>query len=281
MFEIGLSSSGKVLNDFLFESYAKAGIKHMELSVGYEEYKTFDYKAVRNMADKHGVNLWTFHLPFKPFDELDISSSDSKMRSDSVKYTGELIKKAGDIGIDKFVVHSGGITRRKTQEEVDERINYACESYAALAEVASGFGGVICVEDLPPVCVGKDIAEIEKLISADDRLRICFDANHFLPGDPAEFVRYFKDKIVTVHISDYDHVNERHWLPGEGKNDWQDIYSALCEIGYKGPWLYEIAFCSLPTLTRERDLTCEDFVRNAHEIFENKPITIIPGTKNV
>ena len=281
MFEIGISTTGKKIDEALFHTLAEGGIKYVEVSMGSEDSKVFDFKAARKWADNAGVNLWTFHLPFKPFNELDISSADTKMRHDSVDYTAELIKKAADVGFDKFVVHSGGITKRLTQEEVDTRLNCACESYAALAEIAAQSGGTVLVENLPPVCVGKDIAEVEKLISADPRLRVCFDSNHFLPGDPAEYVRYFRDKIASVHISDYDHINERHWLPGEGKNNWQDIYSALCEVGYKGPWLYEIAFVSLPTLTRERDLTCADFVRNANEIFENKPLTVIPGKVNV
>lgn len=281
MFKIGLSTTSKTIEPSLFESYAKAGIDFMEISVGSEEYDILDYKGIRKMADDSGVTLWTFHLPFKPFNELDISASDSDFRKRSVNYTAELIKKAADIGIDKYVVHSGGITKRLTREEVDDRIKYAMESYAFLAESAASAGGTVLVENLPPVCVGTNIDEIEQLISADSRLRVCFDTNHLLPGDPAEFIRHFGKKILSIHVSDYDLINERHWLPGEGCVKWQEVYSALCDIGYNGPWLYEIAFKSLPTLTRERNLTCEDFVRNAHEIFENKEITVLPGIKNI
>ena len=32
----------------------------------------------------------------------------------------------------------------------------------------------------------------------------------------------------------YDFINEKHWLPLEGKNDWETILSALEEIGYAG-----------------------------------------------
>ena len=122
--------------------------------------------------------------------------------------------------------------------------------------------------------VGKDIDEVKKLISADERLRVCFDTNHLLPGDGAEFIRAFADKIITIHVSDYDFINEKHWLPGEGKVDWQSIYNTLKEVGYKGPWLYEVTFGTPGA--RERLLTCEDFARNAYEIFNNKELTVIP-----
>lgn len=277
MYRIGLSSSGKMICHELFENYKKAGIECMEVARPQEEYLIADYKAIKKIADEYGIELWSFHLPFKPFNWIDISTSDSEWRKKSVAYQAEILKKAADAGLDKFVLHSGGITKRETQEEVDERLNRACESYAEMAEIADREGAVICVENLPPVCVGKDIAEVKKLLSADDRLRVCFDTNHLLPGDAGEFIRAIGDKIITMHVSDYDFVNERHWFPGEGKLDFQSILSALKDIDYKGPWLYEVRF-GTPGM-RERLLTCDDFARNAHEIFENKEITIIPGLK--
>ena len=87
------------------------------------------------------------------------------------------------------------------------------------------------------------------------------------------------DKIVTVHISDYDFINERHWLPGEGKLNWQAILNALKEIGYRGVWLYEIGFSCPHTILRDRDLTCDDFAKNAAELFANKNITIFASHK--
>ena len=281
MFRIGLSSSGKELCPQLFENYKKAGIDAMELDCAFDSYDALDYKDVRRMADASGVELWSFHLPFRPFDTLDISSSNKEIREHSLKYTGELFKKAADIGIDKYVVHSGATFKRVYTELLEERLKIASESYAYLAEIAGKLGGVVAVENLPPVCVGTDICEIERLISLDERLRVCFDTNHMYSGDPADFIRHFGEKIITMHVSDFDHIKERHWLPGEGKNDWQSIYKAFCDINYKGPWLYEVQFISLPTIKRERDLTCEDFVRNAKEIFENKPFTIIPSEKLV
>ena len=51
------------------------------------------------------------------------------------------------------------------------------------------------------------------------------------------------------------------------------------EVNYKGVWLYEIGFECPETILRDRDLTCEDFVRNAKELFENKDITVFSNPK--
>lgn len=286
MYKIGLSATGKELVPSLFENFKNAGISCMEISTTRENNEKSDYAELKKMSDEYGIKLWSYHLPFKPFDFIDISASDADWRKRSIAYIAEIIKKAADIGIDKYILHSGGkvgihwegnSVKRNDESEAAERLKYACESYAEFAEIAHRAGGVICVENLPPQCVGRNMEEVRKLVSADDRLRVCFDTNHLLPGDGAEFIRAFADRLITIHVSDYDFINERHWLPGEGKLDWQSIYSALNEIGYKGPWMYEISFKNQPTITRERELVCEDFVRNANEIFENKPFTLIPS----
>ena len=155
----------------------------------------------------------------------------------------------------------------------------AKEHLCTLAELAKAEGATICVEDLPRTCLGSCSAEIKELISANDALRVVFDTNHLLSEDIKTFIREVGDKIVSTHISDYDYANERHWLCGEGDVDWQELYSTLKEAGYAGAWLYELGFDSPSSITRERALTCKDFVRNATEIFENKPITVFGKRK--
>lgn len=277
MYKIGLSSSGKELGPALFESYARAGIAGMEISRGYEGSNTLDFKATEKWARDAGVTLWSFHLPFKPFDLIDVSAFDPKLRKSSVAYLSELIRKAGDIGINKFILHSSGITRQETN--IPGRMECAKESLVLLADAAEQAGGTLCVENLPPICLACDIAQVRELADVDPRLKICFDTNHLLSDDPLDFIRTFKDRIVTIHVSDYDFIFERHWMPGEGKIDWQSLYHTLQEVDYNGLWMYEIGFAAPKTILRDRPLTCEDFSRNADEIFTNKPLTVI-GTPN-
>ena len=150
----------------------------------------------------------------------------------------------------------------------------AAKTAEELLEIAKANGSVIAVEDLPRTCLGNNAAEIAELISVHPDLRVCFDTNHLLTEDAADFIRTIGKKIITTHISDYDFINERHWLPGEGQLDWQRILQAFNDINYDGVWLYELGFACPKTLIRERDLTCGDFARNAKEIFENSKITI-------
>ena len=185
----------------------------------------------------------------------------------------ELIQKAADIGIQTFVLHPSG--EPIADEEREDRFGYSMENLDILAEFAHKCGAVIAVEDLPRSCLGNTAEDMLQLLSANDKLRCCFDSNHLLADSNRNFIEKIADKIVTLHISDYDFTDEKHWLPGEGLVDWQEVYSLLQKVGYNGVWMYEINLTPPDTLSRSRDLTFDDFVRNAREIFENNPLTKI------
>lgn len=278
MYKIGYSLGTENQTEEMFIKCRNAGIQNVEISCHtIEDAQNIDFAKMQRYGKENEVNLRSFHLPFMPFDEIDISSADETIRRNSVKLHCEYIKKAADIGIDKYIIHPSGEPIK--EEERQNRLENAKESLALLAETAASCGGVMAVEDLPRTCLGRDSSDILELLSADGRLRVCFDTNHLLKENPVDFIEKVGDKIITTHISDYDFINERHWLPGEGKLNWQAILNALQKINYSGVWLYEIGLKAPKTIIRDRDLTCEDFVRNANEIFSGKKPTVFSTPK--
>ncbi len=155
----------------------------------------------------------------------------------------------------------------------------AKESLFELAEAAHKNSAVVAVENLPRTCLGRSSEEICELIGTHPSLRVCFDTNHLLEEDFESFLDRVGERLVTVHISDYDRVNERHWMPGEGVTDWSRLLSCLEGIGYGGAFMYEIGFACPKTILRPRDLTCEDFVKNAIELFAGAAPTVISTKK--
>lgn len=275
MYKIGISSCDKKICDELFREYAENGISAMEISeAGYEG---FDFDAVRRLAEKNNVKLWSFHLPFAPFDKIDISSLDDNLRLSTVKALSELIKRGSDIGIDKFIIHPSA---EPIPDDIrNERMLRARESLSRLADVCEKCGSVLCVEDLPRTCLGHSISDMQFLTAEDERLKICFDTNHITVEQPQDVIRALGKKIATLHVSDFDFVNERHWLPGEGKIDWSSVVDALAEINYNGVWMYEIGYKCPKTIFRDRDLTAYDFKRNADEILNRKTPTTFYAPK--
>ena len=275
MLKIGLSSCGFALTDENFAALKKSGVDAVEIVRRLEDHKNKDCKEIKSLADRHGVELWSYHLPFSPFSEIEISTSRADVRKSTVELFEEIIKKASDSGIDKFIVHPSG--EPISPERREDKMLYSMQSLDRLAEVAYSCGASIAVEDLPRTCLGNSPEEILRLIGVNAKLRVCLDTNHLLYDKNANlnFIEKLGDKIITLHVSDYDLDDEKHWLPGEGTVDWQELYSAVVKSGYDGVWMYELGLKPPKTLARSRNLTFDDFVRNAKEIFENKPLTVI------
>ena len=247
---------------------AENNIGAVEISMSYSKYKDINYHELAELSRKYGVELWSYHLPFMPFLEIDLSSTNADVKKSTKEYLTELIKKGSDIGVDKFVVHASGEPIEDSERQ--ERIKNAMESLDYLAGIAYQCGACIAVEDLPRSCLGNTSDEIKLLLSANDKLRVCFDTNHLLTEDNIHFMENLGDKIITLHISDYDFINERHWLPGEGKNDWNKFVSKLKEINYTGVWMYEIELECPNTILRDRRLDFNDFYENARSIMRGE-----------
>lgn len=98
----------------------------------------------------------------------------------------------------------------------------------------------LCIEELPRTCLGRNSTELLRIIAPYPDVKICFDTNHLLSEGLLHFVETCGDRIATVHVSDYDMIDERHWFPGKGKIDWPALYRALMKVGYKVVFMYEL-----------------------------------------
>lgn len=270
--QIGMSSAaGFCFQDADFQMLAEMGIRDIEISLPFKDYKTFDFQEAQRLSKTYGVNLWSFHLPFYTPEVLDIASLDANIRKQSVAYWCELIQKGADIGIDTFVAHPSSEPKSQDPNIRGEELKCSMDSLNELAIFADKYNSRIAVEDLPRSCLGRNSEEILKLLSVNDKLRVCFDTNHLLKEDNLQFIENVGNKIVTLHVSDYDFIDERHWLPGDGKNDWHQIYKKLLAVGYSGVWMYEINLKDVAIHGKE--VTYADVVRNAYEIMHDLPLT--------
>ena len=265
MLKIGLSTCGFTPTEEAFGNLAAAGIDAVELSMEKGYMDALDFAAVKGYADACGVEIWSCHLPFYPFEVVDLSALDACLRERTLVYYENLIAKASAVGITRFVAHPSGEPIPETERK--ERLACAKDSLAKLADIACRYGATIAVEDLPRSCLGNTAEELAELIAADERLRVCFDVNHLLQGTHSNFLKTVGHRILTVHISDYDFKDEKHWLPGEGDINWQELYQGLLAVGYEGVWMYELGQKPPRHLHRDRVLTFADYVENAKAIF--------------
>jgi len=278
MLSIGLSTCGfDCLCEENFINLKESGIKTIEISKS--NYDNFDFGKLKKLSSEYEIEVWSLHLPFSPFELLDPSSLDAKKSKHSFDTFIDIISKAGKIGIKRYIVHPS--CEPIPDNERKERLSACAEFLSRLADEAEKHGAVIAVEDLPRTCLGNCSDDILSIISSNEKLRVCFDTNHLLGENNAEFIKKIGSKIITLHVSDYDFVNERHWLPGEGDNNWNEIFNELMKIGYNGAWMYEIGLNPSKTIER-RVITFKDFYNNAMEIFGgNNPTPIGKRIENL
>ena len=273
MLKIGVSSKSFPLTGEAFAELAREGITALELAPTAKECESMSIAKIRDMARDSGMHICSYHLPFSPNSELDPSSDDREIRRRTVALYCKLIRRGADAGIRRFIIHPSCEPVSTDAAIRAVRLSIARDTLASLAEVAELSGAEIAVENLPRTCLGNTTSELELLVSGNEKLGVCFDTNHLLTDTNELFIERLGRKIKALHISDYDRINERHWLPGEGVINWHGLYLSLVEQGFDGVWLYETA-PNPKTIIRSRPITAHDVAENAKAIFAGTPIPV-------
>lgn len=204
-------------------------------------------EAMKAMADSAGVKVWSIHLPFSR--TLDISVLNDSLRRENVAFMAKMIRRSAIFAPQRLVLHPSSEPINDTERE--ERLTRAVGSIRELKEAADAIGAELCIENLPRTCLGNTPEELVRIVDAVPGVGICFDTNHYVQGTTAHFMNVAGKRIRTLHCSDFDLVNECHWLPTQGQIDWAEFTRKLEEIGYDGLFMYE-ATKDQPTKERLR-----------------------------
>ncbi len=222
---------------------------------------------LRSSLDDVGVNINTVHAPFGA--PVDISSEDADVRATGVAVVEASIRYAAGIGADIVVVHAS--MEPIAPDDRDTREELARGSLLGLAARAGDAGVRVAVELLPRTCLGNTPEGLRRLLDGIPSAQAgsCLDTNHLTPpwmsavradsererelldglgGDlvyPSLLpgvVRSLADRLITLHVSDYNGIDERHWLPFRGVVDWAAFANALADVEFSGAFVYETRF---------------------------------------
>ena len=271
---LGISTcSFGFLDESVFKAYADVGAL-MEISLSTERCGQLDWASVPVWSARYGVFVRSFHLPFYPFEHNNLASLDAAVRKETVGMHAEYLRRLSEAGIRYAVVHPSGEPNDPADRA--DMLKACAESLNALAEQAKKQSVTLCVENLPRTCIGRDSEEMCFLTDSHPDLRVCFDVNHLLTESHADFIRAVGGKIVSLHLSDYDFADEKHWLPGEGSIRWNELIELLRQTGYAGPLLYEVPMkCPKSLPVPRRDLTLPDYLANYRSLLSGEPFPVI------
>lgn len=237
LWKTGLSAG--LVSEGWFQLAAEIGIDALELADA-EGYEPTDWKNVPKWSKQYGVQAWSYHLPVVWGNEIyHPATFDAEEWKRSYAAYENWIQHCGEAGLKCIVIHPS-IEPYLTAEERENRMQAAIQHLGEVSDLCKKNGLVLAVENLPRTCLGANSDEMLRIMDSNSDLRICFDTNHLLQEDHETFIKKVGKYIVTTHVSDYDFDNEKHWYPMAGQINWRKVQSALEEVDYNGPFLYEI-----------------------------------------
>ncbi len=234
------------VSEYAFRQYKECGVKNIEISLAWWMSDGFDFihnaEKIKEYTDRYGVNIWSLHIPFS---QVYHPALLEKEKSDAfMEHALQEIEAGIRIGAKTIVIHPS--SEPNAPEDRERLMQTAIKNLTVFSNYCHEHGAVLAVENLPRTCLCNCSAELLRLVKEVPHLQICFDTNHSLIQSNVEFLddlikNGMKGKIRTIHVSDYDFVDERHWMPKEGVNDWEAILSKLEELDFNGVFLYELS----------------------------------------
>ena len=248
MFDCGLGISLSSVTDFmdpsLIEVLRNSEVKTFELNVQmfFHDYDGEILKSFKAMLAETGKRVISFHIPFAGRD--DLSHPDEALRLGAVSRFRAHMARVREFNCKYIVLHPSTEIRTNVKAERDERINQLRKSLLEIEAEMKELNVKVALEFLPRLCIGNTLADMDQILEGMNAevFGVCFDVNHIMNQYPLipEMTRKLGKRLFTTHISDYNGIDECHWLPGHGEIDWKGFVEALKDIDYQGPFNYEI-----------------------------------------
>ncbi len=203
---------------------------------------------------KSGMKV-SFHMPFgAPW--IDLATPYDNDRAEICKWIGKLFKKMDACNPFAYVFHPGGqYANGSLHDKAFENLCVSAE------ELANSTNAMVCIENMVRSNVVETVDQMLMLLDKAPSVNCVLDTNHLLHDKPEDAILRIGERLKHLHISDYDFINERHMLPGDGLIDWMAVIGALEKVGYDGVFNYEVS-CS------KFGHTIEDIKNNKIALFE-------------
>lgn len=243
-FKLGISvkTIANPLTDEALDVLEKSKFETFETNMLNFETPEFDrglFDKFIAMKKRTGKISPTFHAPYGQ--KWDLSSIDDETRKGAVASLIGLFKYATELDSELIVEHPSW--EPVGNAERAQRISQLRKSLAELEVPLKSSGFRMALELLPRSCLGNTAAELLQILDGfGDTFGVCLDVNHLmsrikeLPNE----VRLLGKRLYSLHISDYNGIDECHFMPGTCDIDWSPFIDSLYEVGYNGVFNYEM-----------------------------------------
>jgi len=232
-----------------------AGVTHIDV----DELDESEVNHIKDYLDKSGVYI--SGLGYYP-NPLDPDEEQSSTYLDHIKKVIDAAAKLGIPVVNSFI-------GRDPAKNVDYNLDLFKEKWPEVINHAEGQGINVGIENCPMFFTndewpgGKNLATTPAIwdkmfeIIPNDNFGLNYDPSHMIwqHMDEIKPIYQYKDRLHHIHLKDVkvfkdklDRVGimanplEYHTpkLPGYGDVRWGDFFSALTEVGYRGPTCIEV-----------------------------------------
>lgn len=188
-----------------------------------DEYwpRAIDKSTFVSMADSCGLKVDNYHLPYESTNLL--FSRKSAQRSQYVAEVLRQIEGCKTSGAEKIVMH---VTDRT--DTIPDTATML-ESMETIVRHAEDIGIKIAAENT------HYYKQIDTLLQEIESpyLGLCYDTSHdFVKGQSRSMLlSKYSHRLMCVHISDNDFIEDRHWLPGNGIIPFKSFINTIKDSG--------------------------------------------------
>jgi sugar phosphate isomerase/epimerase len=236
--EIGISTAafypGTLTEDALI-TIAELGFRVIEIFLqANEEYSASFGAALDRRRCELGLDVHSLHL-YAPY--FDLWSPYSRMACEVRDRFHRLLEVA-------TMLDARALTWHGLRYSLDNPrlVTAFFESVMWAGERAGAAGLTLCLENVS-WCYLRTPEQVQAITEANLPVGFTFDAFQAGESDvePSLLIRAIRDRLTTVHLSDYEPEGPRHLPPGAGGLDWPKLLRALQDVGYGGPLILEPA----------------------------------------
>lgn len=191
---------------------------------------------LKKVADEYGVEL-TYSLGLDP--AYDISSADENVRKGGIIYLQNIVKqiKKMDGHLLSGVSYAGWGSPNYVVNDKTPMLERSYASMSEILKVAEECGVTYCVEAVnrfESALINTAVEALDYVSHFNSKnIGVLLDTYHMNieEGNIGDAIRLVGDKLTSFHTGENNRT-----APGSGRGhlDWDEIFKALSDIGYKG-----------------------------------------------
>jgi sugar phosphate isomerase/epimerase len=190
-----------------------------------------------------GVQIYSFHLPFRGGPHVDIASFYETQRLQAVDLALKWMERAAALGCKAAIEHPTINGSSTDVEGVDRFITPLEKSLATLLPRAQSLGLKLALENMLPGDEGGRFGSrpehFARILQVSDHpgLGFCLDTGHALVSlheRAHEMFEVMAPKLAAFHLVDNAGDRDSHLAPGRGLVKWDQVFQGMARISYSG-----------------------------------------------